>query len=242
MPSPLDFSRVSCTIKDMPALQLQHLTKIYPGGIRAVEDLSLDIADGERIALVGPSGCGKTTTLRMIAGLETPTGGTILLDDRPLDPLPAKDRDVAMVFQSSALYPNMNVRKNLGFSLKLRGTAKAEIERRTAEAAERLGLSDLLDRKPWELSGGQRQRVALGRALVRRPKILLLDEPLAHLDEELAEQLRREIVRLQEELRATMIHVTHDRAEARAIAHRVVALRDGRVRSVESAADGVAGK
>jgi multiple sugar transport system ATP-binding protein len=217
----------------MPALQLQNLSKIFPGGIRAVEDFSLDVADGERIALVGPSGCGKTTTLRMIAGLEPLTSGTILLDGRPIHHLAAKDRDVAMVFQNSALYPNMNVRKNLSFSLKLRGTPKAEIERRTAETAEWLGLAELLDRKPWELSGGQRQRVALGRALVRRPKIMLLDEPLTHLDEELAEQLRREIVRLQESLHVTMIHVTHDRAEAQAIGHRIVILREGRIQRID---------
>ncbi len=217
----------------MPALQLKQLTKVFPGGIRAVEGFSLDIADGERIALVGPSGCGKTTTLRLIAGLEPLTSGSILLDGRPIDRLPPKDRDVAMVFQNSALYPHMNVRKNIGFGLKLRRTPKAEIERRVAEAAEWLGLAELLDRKPWELSGGQRQRVALGRALVRRPKILLLDEPLAHLDEELAEQLRREIVRLQETLRVTMIHVTHDRAEATAIGRRIVALREGRIQQIE---------
>jgi multiple sugar transport system ATP-binding protein len=216
----------------MPTLQLQHLTKIFPGGVRAVEDFSLDAADGERIALVGPSGCGKTTTLRMIAGLEPLTSGSILLDGRPIHHLLPKDRDVAMVFQNSALYPNMNVRKNIGFGLKLRGTPKAEIERRVAEAADWLGLADLLGRKPWELSGGQRQRVALGRALVRRPKILLLDEPLTHLDAALAEQLRREIVRLQEMLKVTMIHVTHDQAEAYSLGRRIVELCDGRIQQI----------
>jgi multiple sugar transport system ATP-binding protein len=217
----------------MPALQLQGLSKIFPGGIRAVEDMSLDAADGERIVLFGPSGCGKTTTLRLIAGLESPTAGSILLDGRPIDRLSPKDRDVAMVFQNSALYPHLNVRKNIGFGLKMRGAPRAEIERRVAETAGWLGVADLLDRKPWELSGGQRQRVALGRALVRRPKILLLDEPLAHLDAALAEQLRREIVRLQETLRVTMIHVTHDLAEAQAIGQRIVFLRDGRILRID---------
>jgi multiple sugar transport system ATP-binding protein len=219
----------------MPALKLHHLTKIYPGGIRAVENFSLDVADGERIALVGPSGCGKSTTLRLIAGLEPLTSGSISLDGRTIDRLPPKDRDVAMVFQNSALYPHLNVRKNIGFGLKLRGMSKTEIERRVGEAADWLGVAELLDRKPWELSGGQRQRVALGRALVRRPKILLLDEPLAHLDDELAEQLLREIIRLQEMLRVTMIHVTHDRDEAKAIGHRIVSLRDGRIRQISAA-------
>ncbi|MCC6124790.1 MAG: ABC transporter ATP-binding protein [Pirellulales bacterium] len=217
----------------MPALQLQHLAKIFPGGIRAVEDFSLDAADGERIVLFGPSGCGKTTVLRLIAGLESLTAGSILLDGHPLDRLSPKDRDVAMVFQNSTLYPHLNVRKNLGFGLKLRGAPKAEIERRVAETAAWLGLSDLLDRKPWELSGGQRQRVALGRALVRRPKILLLDEPLTHLDAGLSDQFRREIVRLQETLRVTMIHVTHDLAEAQAIGQRIAFLRDGRIQRID---------
>jgi multiple sugar transport system ATP-binding protein len=216
----------------MPTLQLQHLSKIFPGGIRAVEDFSLDVDDGERIVLVGPSGCGKTTTLRMIAGLEPLTSGSILLDGRPIHHLLPKDRDVAMVFQNSALYPNMNVRKNIGFGLKLRGTPKTEIERRVTETAGWLGLADLLDRKPWELSGGQRQRVALGRALVRRPKILLLDEPLTHLDAALSEQLRGEIIRLQETLHVTMIYVTHDREEALALGRRIVALRDGRIEQI----------
>ncbi len=218
----------------MSALQLLQLSKIFPGGVRAVEDFTLDVADGERIVLVGPSGCGKTTTLRMIAGLESPTTGSILLNERPIHHLPPKDRDVAMVFQNSALYPHINVGKNIGFGLKLRGTPKPEIRRRVAEAAEWLGIADLLDRRPWELSGGQRQRVALGRALVRRPKVLLLDEPLTHLDAPLAEQLRREIIRLQESLHVTMIHVTHDQAEARALGQRIVELRDGRIRQIIS--------
>jgi multiple sugar transport system ATP-binding protein len=220
-------------MKNMPRLELQHLSKTFPGVVRAVEDFCLDVADGERIALVGPSGCGKTTTLRMIAGLEPLTAGSILLDGRPIHHLPAKDRDVAMVFQNSALYPHMNARKNIGFGLKMRGTPKAEIASRVAEVAGWLGLADLLDRRPWQLSGGQQRRVALGRALVRRPKILLLDEPLTHLDEALAEQLRLEIVRLQAELHLTMIHVTHDRAEAQAIGRRIVHLREGRIRQID---------
>jgi multiple sugar transport system ATP-binding protein len=219
----------------MATLELQHVSKTFPGNVRAVADFSLDVADGERIALVGPSGCGKTTTLRMIAGLETLTAGAILLDGRRIDHLPPKDRNVAMVFQNSALYPHMNVRKNIGFSLKLRGTPKREIENRVAEAAAWLALADLLDRKPWQLSGGQQRRVALGRALVRRPKILLLDEPLTHLDSALAEQLRGEILRLQETLRITMIHVTHDAAEARAIGQRTIVLCDGRIQEVADA-------
>jgi multiple sugar transport system ATP-binding protein len=216
-------------MKNMPSLQIQHLTKIFPGGVRAVEDFCLEIDDGERIVLVGPSGCGKTTTLRMIAGLEPLTSGSILLEGKPIHHLLPKDRDVAMVFQNSALYPNMNVRKNLGFGLKLRGTPRKEIERRVSEAAERLEIAELLDRKPWELSGGQRQRVALGRALIRKPKILLLDEPLTHLDAALAEQLRDEILRIQESLRVTMIHVTHDQPEAKAIGQRIVALQEGKI-------------
>jgi multiple sugar transport system ATP-binding protein len=217
----------------MPTLELRHLTKIFSGDVRAVDDLCLEASDGERIVLFGPSGCGKTTTLRMIAGLESATSGSILLDGRSIDHLPPKDRDVAMVFQNSALYPHQNVRKNLGFGLKLRGTPKNEIERRVAEAAEWLGLAELLDRRPWELSGGQRQRVALGRALVRRPKLLLLDEPLAHLDAELAEQLVKEIIRVQETLRVTTIHVTHDRDEAQSLAHRIVHLQNGRIREID---------
>jgi multiple sugar transport system ATP-binding protein len=217
----------------MAALTLQNLVKIFPGGIRALDDLSLDVADGERVVLAGPSGSGKTTALRLIAGLEHPTAGNIAIDGRIVDHLPPQQRDVAMVFQHHSLYPHLSVYGNLAFGLKLRRLGKTEIQRRVAETAAILGIANLLKRKPWELSGGQRQRVALGRAMVRRPKIFLLDEPLSHLDTGLREQMRHEIVRLQQErLRTTMIYVTHDQTEAMTMGRWIVALNNGRVQQI----------
>ena len=213
----------------MTALALERLVKIFPGNIRAVDDLSLEVAEGELVVLVGPSGCGKTTALRLIAGLETPTGGTIAIAGRIVDGLPPKDRDVAMIFQRCTLFPHLTAYGNMAFGLRLRGTARAEIGRRVAETAELLGIADLLKRRPGELSGGQRQRVALGRAVVRRPKLFLFDEPLTNLDAATRLQMRGEIGRLQQQLATAMIYVTHDEAEAAAIGQRIVTMRDGRI-------------
>jgi multiple sugar transport system ATP-binding protein len=217
----------------MATLTLKNMGKIFPGNIHALDDLSLDVADGERVVLAGPSGSGKTTALRLIAGLENPSGGKIYIDGRIVNHLPPQQRDVAMVFQHHSLYPHLSVYGNLAFGLKLRRLGKAEIQRRVAETAAVLGIANLLQRKPWELSGGQRQRVALGRAMVRRPKIFLLDEPLSHLDAGLREQMRHEIVRLQQDrLGTTMIYVTHDQTEAMTIGRRIVALNNGRVQQI----------
>jgi multiple sugar transport system ATP-binding protein len=217
----------------MASLALQNLAKIFPGGIRALDDVSLHVADGERVVLFGPSGSGKTTALRLIAGLEDPSHGKIYIDGRIVNRIPPQHRDVAMVFQQHSLYPHLSVFGNLAFGLKLRRLGKAEIQSRVTETAAVLGIADLLKRKAWELSGGQRQRVALGRAIVRRPKIFLLDEPLSHLDAGLREQMRHEIVRLQQDrLRATMIYVTHDQTEAMTIGRRIIALNNGRVQQM----------
>ena len=213
----------------MTALALERLVKIFPGDIRAVDDLSLEVAEGELVVLVGPSGCGKTTALRLIAGLETPTGGTIAIAGRIVNGLPPKDRDVAMIFQRCTLFPHLTAYGNMAFGLRLRGTARAEIGRRVAETAELLGIAKLLKRRPGELSGGQRQRVALGRAVVRRPKLFLFDEPLTNLDAATRLQMRGEIGRLQQQLATAMIYVTHDEAEAAAIGQRIVTMRDGRI-------------
>lgn len=195
----------------------------------AVVRLTLTVPDGELLALVGPSGCGKTTTLRLIAGLETPTAGQILFDDQPVTDLPPMKRDVAMVFQSHALFPHFSAFDNLAFGLKLRHVSHAEIGSRVRETAELLGLTDCLERKPGELSGGERQRVALGRAIIRRPKILLLDEPLSHLDEPLRVQMRSELRALHSRLGLTVIHVTHDQAEALALGDRVAVMNQGQL-------------
>ena len=213
----------------MAAVVISHLGKIFPGGIRAVEDLCLEVGDQELLALMGPSGCGKTTTLRLLAGLEQPTAGRIVIAGRAAERLPPRDRDVAMVFQQGALYPHLSVRGNLGFGLKLRRTPKHEIGPRVEAAAAALGIAELLDRRPGELSYGQQQRVALGRAIVRRPKLFLLDEPLASLDAALRRQLRHEIRRLHERLGVPMIYVTHDAGEAMALGQRIAILRDGRL-------------
>ncbi len=213
-------------------LTLSHLAKTFPGGVRAVDDFSLEVADGEVLVLVGPSGCGKTTVLRMIAGLEPPSRGSIVLDGQVLDGLPPRQRHVAMVFQHGALYPHLSVYGNMAFSLTLRRTAKAEIQRRVSAAAATLGIDDLLDRRPGQLSGGQRQRVALGRALVRQPKLFLFDEPLSNLEASLRSQLQGEIRRLHDRLGTTTIYVTHDQTEAMTLGQRVAVLRQGRLQQV----------
>ncbi|MDR3471861.1 MAG: ABC transporter ATP-binding protein [Devosia sp.] len=202
------------------------------GDVSAVRDLDLAIRDGEFMALLGPSGCGKTTTLNMIAGLELPTGGTIRIGERDVSQLPAMHRDIAMVFQSYALYPHMTVARNMGFALKVRGYDKAEIDRRVARAAEMLALGPYLDRHPRQLSGGQRQRVALGRALVRDPQVFLLDEPLSNLDAVLRVQTRAELSRLFKTLATTAVYVTHDQAEAMTMADRIAVFSAGQLQQV----------
>ncbi len=213
----------------MARVQLVGVTKEYRGGVRAVSDLSLDVPDGELMVLVGPSGGGKTTVLRMIAGLEAPTRGEIVIGGRPADGLPPKDRDVAMVFQDYALYPHLTAAANLRFALKMRRVPREEIRRRIEAVADVLSIRDALDRRPHALSGGQQQRVALGRAMVREPAVFLLDEPLSNLDAQLRRSMRAEIRSLQKRLGATMIWVTHDRDEALALADRVAVIRAGRL-------------
>src|SRR5450432_4664345 len=194
----------------MARVELEQLSKIYPGGVKAVDSIDLSIADHEFVVLVGPSGCGKTTTLRMIAGLEAMTSGTLTIGERVVNDVAPKDRDIAMVFQNYALYPHMTVAENLAFGLKLRGASAETITQRVREAADMLGLRDILQRQPRALSGGERQRVALGRALVRQPQVFLLDEPLSNLDAKLRLGMRVEIARLHRRIGATMIYVTHD--------------------------------
>jgi len=211
----------------MAEIVLDRVTKSYPNGATAVHELSLTIADGEFIILVGPSGCGKSTTLNMIAGLEEITSGELRIDGERVNEKAPKDRDIAMVFQSYALYPHMTVRQNIAFPLTLAKMKKDEIARKVEEAAKILDLTDLLDRKPAQLSGGQRQRVAMGRAIVRNPKAFLMDEPLSNLDAKLRVQMRAEIARLQDKLGTTTIYVTHDQTEAMTLGDRVVVLLDG---------------
>ena len=238
----------------MAEIALERLAKTYPNGVQAVRDLTIHVADGELVVLVGPSGCGKTTTLRLIAGLESPTFGTIRIAGQTVDNVPPRDRDVAMVFQRSTVYPHLTVRRNLQFAMMMRRKGWlnrqwarwlaprrfAEFCRQDEEESEQvartahiLGLEEVLDRRPAELSGGQQQRVALGRALVRRPGAFLLDEPLSHLDGRLRAELRHELHLLQRRLRATMVYVTHDQAEAMTLADRVVVLKDGVVQQVD---------
>ena len=217
----------------MATVTFDHVNKIY-GDFHAVQDLNLEIADGEFMVLVGPSGCGKTTSLRMIAGLEEISSGELRIGDRVVNDVPPKDRDIAMVFQSYALYPHMSVRENLAFGLKLRKVPKAEIERRVNEAAETIQLQKLLDRKPKELSGGQRQRVALGRAIVREPAVFLMDEPLSNLDAKLRVQTRAEIARLHQRLGTTMVYVTHDQIEAMTMGTRIAVMNEGLLQQVGS--------
>ncbi len=216
----------------MAEIQLERLTKVYPDGTKAVSELDLEVADGEFVVFVGPSGCGKTTALRMIAGLEPITEGTVQIGNEVVNSLPPKDRDVAMVFQNYALYPHMSAYDNMAFALKMRGVAKDEIERRVTDAAQKLGLSEALKKKPRTLSGGQRQRVAMGRAIVREPQAFLMDEPLSNLDAKLRVEMRAEISRIQRDLAATTIYVTHDQVEAMTMGDRVVVMRAGVLQQV----------
>ncbi len=218
----------------MASLTLKNIKKTYGNGITAVNDFNLDIADQEFIIFVGPSGCGKSTTLRMIAGLEEITEGELYIGDKLMNDVAPKDRDIAMVFQNYALYPHMTVYDNMAFGLKLRKTPKAEIEQRVKEAAKILEIEHLLDRKPKALSGGQRQRVAMGRAIVREPKVFLMDEPLSNLDAKLRVQMRVEIAKLHQRLKATIIYVTHDQVEAMTLGTRIVVMKDGIMQQVAS--------
>jgi len=218
----------------MASVVLKNVTKRFEGGVTAVSNFNLDIEDKEFIILVGPSGCGKTTTLRMIAGLEEVTEGEIYIGDRLVNDVQPKDRDIAMVFQNYALYPHMTVFDNMAFGLKLRRTPKAEIKRRVLEAAKILEIEHLLDRKPKALSGGQRQRVALGRAIVRNPKVFLMDEPLSNLDAKLRVQMRIEISKLHQRLATTFIYVTHDQTEAMTMGTRIVVMKDGFIQQVDT--------
>jgi multiple sugar transport system ATP-binding protein len=215
----------------MATVTFDKINKSY-GDVHVVKDFNLEIGDGEFMVLVGPSGCGKTTSLRMIAGLEEITSGELRIGDRVVNDVPPKDRDIAMVFQSYALYPHMSVRENLAFGLKLRKVPKAEIERRVNEAAETIQLQTLLDRKPKELSGGQRQRVALGRAIVREPAVFLMDEPLSNLDAKLRVQTRAEIARLHQRLQTTVVYVTHDQVEAMTMGSRIAVMSEGVLQQV----------
>lgn len=218
----------------MAEVLLKNVTKIYDGGNKAVDDVSIKIQDKEFVVLVGPSGCGKSTTLRMIAGLEEITEGEMFIDGKKVNDISPKDRDIAMVFQNYALYPHMSVYENMAFGLKLRKFSKTEIKERVNEAARILGLEDYLDRKPKALSGGQRQRVAVGRAIVRKPKVFLFDEPLSNLDAKLRVQMRTEISKLHQKLNATMIYVTHDQTEAMTMGDRIVIMKDGIVHQVDT--------
>ena len=239
----------------MSTVRLQNIKKIYPNtekkkkkkkdeaekkvnlqitdeGVVAVQEFNLDIADGEFIVLVGPSGCGKSTTLRMVAGLEEISDGELYIDDRLVNDVAPKDRDIAMVFQNYALYPHMTVRENMAFSLKLKKLPKDEINEKVNQAAEILGITEFLDRKPKALSGGQRQRVAIGRAIVRNPKVLLMDEPLSNLDAKLRNQMRAEIIKLRKRIQTTFLYVTHDQTEAMTLGDRIVIMRDGFIQQI----------
>jgi multiple sugar transport system ATP-binding protein len=216
----------------LAAVTFDRVSKVYPDGTRAVSDLEIEIDDGEFMVLVGPSGCGKTTALRMVAGLEDISEGVVKIGDRVVNNVPPRDRDIAMVFQSYALYPHLSVYDNIAFGLKLRREKKAEIDRRVMEAAEILGLEPFLKRKPRALSGGQRQRVAMGRAIVRQPQAFLMDEPLSNLDAKLRVQMRAEISRLQDDLGTTTIYVTHDQVEAMTMGDRIAVMRKGELQQV----------
>lgn len=221
-------------ISSVASVHLEHVRKVYEGGVVAVDDINLEVKDKEFVVLVGPSGCGKSTTLRMIAGLEDVSSGNIYIDGQRVNDVPPKDRDIAMVFQNYALYPHMTVYENMAFGLKLRKFSKPEIDQRVHVAADILGIEHLLDRKPKALSGGQRQRVAVGRAIVRKPKAFLFDEPLSNLDAKLRVQMRTEISKLQQQLGATIIYVTHDQTEAMTMGDKIVLMRDGYVQQIDS--------
>ncbi len=216
----------------MAEIALESLSKVYPDGTQAVTDLQLDVASGEFVVFVGPSGCGKTTALRMIAGLESVTSGSVRLDGEVINDLPPKDRDIAMVFQNYALYPHMDAAKNMGFALRMRGLPKEEIDSRVREVARVLGLTDSLHKKPRTLSGGQRQRVAMGRAIIRNPQAFLMDEPLSNLDAKLRVEMRAEIARIQRDLGVTTIYVTHDQTEALTMGDRVAVMRGGLLQQI----------
>ena len=229
----------------MAEVELKHIVKVYPNtekkkhnlkvtdeGVLAVEDFNLKIKDQEFIVLVGPSGCGKSTTLRMVAGLEDITRGELYIDGKLMNDVEPKDRDIAMVFQNYALYPHMTVRQNMEFPLKLRKVPKDQIAKKVDEAAEILGIEEYLDRKPKALSGGQRQRVAIGRAIVREPKVLLMDEPLSNLDAKLRNQMRAEIIKLRQRIKTTFLYVTHDQTEAMTLGDRIVIMKDGVIQQV----------
>ena len=218
----------------MASVSLNHIYKVYAGGVTAVSDFCLDIEDKEFIVLVGPSGCGKSTTLRMVAGLEEISDGELYIGDKLVNDVAPKDRDIAMVFQNYALYPHMTVYDNMAFGLKLRKTPKDEIKRRVEEAAKILDIAHLLNRKPKALSGGQRQRVALGRAIVREPKVFLMDEPLSNLDAKLRVAMRTEITKLHQRLQTTFIYVTHDQTEAMTMGSRIVIMKDGFIQQVDT--------
>ena len=221
----------------MATVELKNINKIYDNNVQAVFDFNLKIKDREFIVFVGPSGCGKSTTLRMVAGLEEITSGQLLIDDEVMNDVAPKDRNIAMVFQTYALYPHMTVYDNMAFGLKLRKTPKDEIERRVKNAADILGLAGYLDRKPKALSGGQRQRVALGRAIVRNAKVFLMDEPLSNLDAKLRVQMRTEIIKITERLGITTIYVTHDQIEAMTMASRIVVMKDGYIQQIGTPKD-----
>ncbi len=218
----------------MAGVRLNNISKVYDGGVVAVKDVNLDVADKEFVVLVGPSGCGKTTTLRMIAGLEEISGGELYIENQLVNDVAPKDRDIAMVFQNYALYPHMTVYENMAFGLKLRKYSKPEIDSRVKEAAQILGITEYLERKPKALSGGQRQRVALGRAIVRKPKVFLFDEPLSNLDAKMRVQMRAEISKLHQRLGATMIYVTHDQVEGMTMGDRIVVMKNGIVQQIDT--------
>jgi len=218
----------------MASVTLTNVCKTYDGDVRAVQDVNLEVKDREFVVFVGPSGCGKSTTLRMVAGLEEVTSGEICIGGQAVSHVPPKDRDIAMVFQNYALYPHMTARDNMAFGLKLRKMPREEIERRVGEAADILGIAPLLDRRPGAMSGGERQRVAVGRAIVRKPKVFLFDEPLSNLDAKLRVQMRVEIKRLHAQLEATMIYVTHDQVEAMTLGDRIAVMQGGRIQQVDT--------
>lgn len=218
----------------MAEVQLKDITKVYDGGVKAVDKANIEIKDQEFVVLVGPSGCGKSTTLRMIAGLEDISSGELLIDDKLMNDEAPKDRDIAMVFQNYALYPHMSVYENMAFGLRIRKFPKAEIDARVKEAAQILDIEELLERKPKALSGGQRQRVAVGRAIVRKPKVFLFDEPLSNLDAKLRVQMRAEISSLHTRLKATMVYVTHDQVEAMTMGDKIVVMRSGLIQQIGS--------